>query len=545
MMPYSINRISLTMSFYNLRVREIGGPMRLSRRIEEAQSRFESRSRPSCLVYSVGGTTESHADFVASIVRSGFDDGWVSPDAEKEFGHGNTIVIGNRKIAVVTSAMGAAPLYYRTSSHGKLEISSISHEFEGGPSSADGISLAEFLLYGRITSPYSPYLGVERLWPGSIYIFNMAQNCVERAHHWYWHPGLPVDPLPMTKTSREFVHSRLSQCVLKSVQDDSSVLFSGGLDSRIIAGICAHEGIRPEYFMLARTPSLDLHRARLSAWLMGHSIQEIGLKTEGYLSDMHAKIRAVGVGLNLKDAHYWALRGNLSSGSVVDGWTADSLWKSYFSGVREKAFRGDIFDQIAVRRMQKRRILSGLPDDTVQELEQIWPISDHRDFGFRAFLSSIHARTSSPFLYGASASLAVRVPRHLRTPNLLASLFRSELGRGRFVPVSDSAQQNRTIDITPVLVAAAWQAYAKRASRRSVPSRTWPTPKELTRLLPDPSQDRLFGALNRLGVDPEDRPQNPFRYIWRMALLNCSLDDGLLPRMLPNWMDFEPPRGVS
>ena len=430
------------------------------------------------------GANLNHIDLVNQFSNIESGHALQLPSADREFTFGNTIISTDRTLVIATDAMGTAPLYWRTcSDSSRIEISSDVCQLAAGDADADPVSLAEFMMFGRLTSPQTVWRNVQRLWPGSVYVFVRHDRQISASHFWYWRPGHDA-AIPDAGEVGPELRRVVSGSVESALRPNSALLFSGGLDSRILLGLAHSHGIAPRPYMKNFGTTLDGIQGRLAAQLMGARIAVVDSQFSDYVADVREKLTAVGLGIDVRNAHFWGIEELSNHESCIDGWTADSLWKGYLArpetphrGPKENA----LHEEIAGRRAVKRKLLSSLSSEASIAWEQIWPISDHRDFGFRAFLQAQRPHSSSPFLSGASAALAARTSAPYVPSDLLARTFASVLGSARVVPHGAGGRSllphlNRVERAAAVSIRRALLTAGRMGA---LPSRDWPTLKQL------------------------------------------------------------------
>jgi asparagine synthase (glutamine-hydrolysing) len=102
-------------------------------------------------------------------------------------------------------------------------------------------SIAEYLLYGYVPSPYTAFEGIKKLPPGHYGVYEQAKLTVKK----YWNPKLQPDKSLQLKDCEEMLRERLRESVQMQLRSDVPLgcFLSGGIDSTVIAG-AAQEQLR-------------------------------------------------------------------------------------------------------------------------------------------------------------------------------------------------------------------------------------------------------------------------------------------------------------
>jgi asparagine synthase (glutamine-hydrolysing) len=168
----------------------------------------------------------------------------------------------SKTLILGTDRFGTRPLYYfRNSDH--FSFCSEIKGFLALPGFAPKINytaLAEFLTFGFLFENKTLLEDVALVPPGSVLVFSPDRFEIRR----YWKARFSrVIPGFNRKSAIEECHSLLERAVQNDLEGSEAVglFLSGGLDSRLLAGLAAENGRKIETFTFGTQESMDHHLA--------------------------------------------------------------------------------------------------------------------------------------------------------------------------------------------------------------------------------------------------------------------------------------------
>ena len=154
------------------------------------------------------------------------------------------------KLIIARDLTGERPLFY-WQENGMIgfasEMSGVLSQFEAPEYVTDAI--ARYLTFGFFTAPDTPIAGVEKLQPGEIMTFDLADSRRETRRYWRW----PVVERPKQRGSVDAFDTVFRAAVDRQSDVDVpyGVFLSGGIDSSLVSAVL--RSLRPQSSITAYT----------------------------------------------------------------------------------------------------------------------------------------------------------------------------------------------------------------------------------------------------------------------------------------------------
>jgi hypothetical protein len=160
----------------------------------------------------------------------------------------------HRRLVVVTDALGVQPLYMLRAGKSLLLASELRAMCASGlvGVEADAAGWGQFFAAGNTLGNATLLAGVSRVPPATILEYDPSTGHLGSRTYWEWPDGPPdvttIDRLPtgeIVDLLREDVRR------YAALSDSSTLLLSGGFDSRILLSVLRREGLRPRSLIFA------------------------------------------------------------------------------------------------------------------------------------------------------------------------------------------------------------------------------------------------------------------------------------------------------
>lgn len=155
---------------------------------------------------------------------------------------------GEKKLVLVTDFLGNNPLYWRVTDN-TIEIASNTKAFGWSP---DPAGWGAFVRAGHMIGPSTLLNNVHRLGPAQIIEIDLPTRKISRQT--YWHPPLEQGSGTTAQVVETF---RANIQAYGQAAPDSTMLLSGGLDSRVILGFVTAEGFSPRAHIIDHSDEAD------------------------------------------------------------------------------------------------------------------------------------------------------------------------------------------------------------------------------------------------------------------------------------------------
>jgi len=201
------------------------------------------------------------------------------------------------KLLLVRDRTGERPLYYWVQ-RGLVGFASELSAFlsvEDRPAFCQD-SIREYLRYGFITAPATPFCDVRKLGPGEIVSFDLESGSVRRQRYWRW-PVVEKEKRPMSVEDFDAVFREAVQRQ-SDVDVPYGVFLSGGIDSSLVSSVL--RSLRPQssitaYTLRFREESYDEgDYASRVAHLFGFHQREIWVGPDELRNEVERLVRSCG-----------------------------------------------------------------------------------------------------------------------------------------------------------------------------------------------------------------------------------------------------------
>src|SRR5690625_705491 len=337
----------------------------------------------------------------------------------------------NNNLRIITDLMSFIPLYEANYQSIKIFGSHIDMVAKAGgfDKEQDMVSIADFIMHGTVTYPYTIYQPARQLAPATIHKWKPSDGINSRTIS-YWKPLEKYTLKNMDQMAdrlREALASYIKQ-VTKSM-DQVATFLSGGEDSRVILALLP-KNIQRDAYIFLNEENRESRIARKVARLHGARFHSAFRLPSRYLDVLPACSDLVGAGSQYISTHTYGFHKRctlMDYSAVFGGFLSDTLLKGYnklsyrrqeFS-IEHCPFRIDIVLELKARRKEHLKRVAGLRLNTAREWFSIWPLTMHSD------LSNIHGnrrlfRSYEPFTANKVVKIAATVPQHWK---LNRSLF--------------------------------------------------------------------------------------------------------------------------
>lgn len=337
----------------------------------------------------------------------------------------------------------------------------------GRRTSYDAAGVADFVLHGIVTHPYTIYDGVTQLEPGAIHTFSGSNGRLmqNRPTDTYWLPHEHTN-FPTIRHAAEELRLAV-RTYINRVTDNmetAGVFLSGGEDSRAIAAALPPHVEKLGYLFVDRH-NREAKVAKAVAAVLGVDLEIVHRHPEHYIHILGAATALVGGGHQFGHAHSLGFSSMLNMSAlpaVFGGYISDSLLKGASARYSRAAkrlpfaprmplrgedvtnpikcshFSDDILEELNTRRSSHfLRILRFRNPDFAQEWFTLWPMT------MRIGIPNVHVNrrlfaSYEPFLSLDVLRIATTVPIHWKTNRRLFWLaMRQHLSRTASVPHAD------------------------------------------------------------------------------------------------------------
>lgn len=207
------------------------------------------------------------------------------------------------KLLLGRDRMGEKPLYYAMTDDGFVFASELRALLASGliRSDLDDRQIARFFRYQYVPEPFTPFLGVKKLAPGSTLVLDVDGWSVQERIYWTAWAAPPLDADP-----KSTIRTALEEAVQTSLISDVplGVSLSGGIDSSILACLmkahtdkpvhaisigypdAAHVDERPFARQLADRLGIKFHDVELSDAQMIDSFEDVVTGRDDPIGDL-------------------------------------------------------------------------------------------------------------------------------------------------------------------------------------------------------------------------------------------------------------------
>ncbi|MFW5759063.1 MAG: hypothetical protein ACOCYO_10315 [Bacteroidota bacterium] len=373
------------------------------------------------------------------------------------------------RLIAITDAAGSIPLYYGYGPGG-FAVGNPVHEVAKatGLTTADEVSMIDFLCNHVVCYPYTWYQNVFMAAPGSCTTFYPDGKIEVET---YWQPREQTDVYD-SNVNIDFWAAKLKTEVKNAIERSLvdvkklRVLFSGGEDSRAVLGLVP-KGLEIIPSTVLERKNREYHLAKQAARLMGYNLDWIVRPPNYYRSELIEKAEMVGPGMDLRNTHmFGSLTKQLVDGdAILGGYSADTLFKTNFLGnvlqskrtkkesisfpdskyihslryfeERGLLFRDDLVKEVKKRRLLHHNTIKKYRPLTAGNWHSLWPISNRNSYPHYLACLRIGTKVIEPFVDNKVYQLASVMPDICRiNRKVFNKAFAKEMGLAGWYPTS-------------------------------------------------------------------------------------------------------------
>ena len=353
-----------------------------------------------------------------------------------------------RELQIVTDLLSFIPLYEgidkKTRTIGThVDMVARTGSFEG---EWDLTSLADFILNGTVTYPFTTYQAVRELAPASSHNWNLDTRTKLESES-YWQP-LEEYPKQTIEEMAEELREGLRSYVGSVTQSMNRVatFLSGGEDSRVILSLLPAD-IQREAFIFLNQKNRESRIAQRVARVHGVQLMLSFRHPNRYLEVLPACSDLVGSTSQYISAHTYGLHiqcNLIDYPAVFGGLLSDTLLKEFYyynfhkpSSIIQSEryqFTNNIFKELNSRHRKHLRRIKEIRPCTAHEWFSIWPMS------MCSALSNIHGnrrlfRSYEPFTASSIVKIASVAPQQWKlNRNLFHHAVQPLLNRTKKIP---------------------------------------------------------------------------------------------------------------
>ena len=340
------------------------------------------------------------------------------------------------EVICVTDIMSFIPIYehynyddYTISSH--VDMLSI---VESKSSHFDEVSLADFILNGTVTYPYTMFKDIYQIQPASRHIYSHSKKKVKVES--YWRPYETNEYSNIKKTAsflRESLNTYIS--LITSQTTNIAQFLSGGEDSRTISGLLKNIERERDAYIYLDNMNREGKIGRKIAKRYNANFKLTTREEMHYLNVMEKCIDLVGSGAEYHHAHTYGFHEKLKKyDAVFGGLFSDALLKGarikktkltqkfiFLPNRKEKvnlinnnlnssSFSKDIMDNLKARRIRHLKFIKEYRKESAEEWFELWPSSMNRN------IPNLHAnrrlfKSYEPFLSNEIVKVSAGTPQ--------------------------------------------------------------------------------------------------------------------------------------
>ena len=326
----------------------------------------------------------------------------------------------------------------------------------------DRVSMADFILQGTITYPFTAYESIRQLAPGSIYHTSITSDHLEG--NWYYRP-LEDDMYDNMERAVSDFRSGMESYVDSVIEgvDKAAIFLSGGEDSRSVAGMLTNK-VALDAHVFLDAMNREGKVAKRAAKKYGASFNLALRKKDHLLDVMEPSTTLVGSGSEFLSVHTMGFHdscGLTSYPAVFGGYFGDELFKGARIGklpwsnkyaflpqrkdpsvsparpVKNLVFTSEIMEEVKKRRTQHLERIRQMRPESAEEWFGVWPASMDQH------ISTVHGnrrlfRSYEPYTSHAAVKLAARIPQKWKLNRIFfQKAVKSYLAPAKFVQHGD------------------------------------------------------------------------------------------------------------
>lgn len=361
----------------------------------------------------------------------------------------------NRQVTCVTDLLSFIPVYaYQEGEELLLGTHTDSLAMVSGQESVlDIVSEVDFILFGAVTFPYTPYKRLRQLFPASVHFSSqmgisgkiekdssgnsktgLGKNILDSEP--YWQPVETKTYDSRAKAGRE-LREALQNYLLAVTEgmDHCAQFLSGGEDSRVVAALLPRR-LKRDAFIFLDHRNREGRIARKAADIYGLNFKLMARSKTMYLEILPAAASLVGSGSSYTNVHTYGFHksaGLQEYPAVFGGLMADALLKGSHmtkmprhphsllpeqkdvhytkrTPVHSEFFTKEVLQELNRRRREHLELVRQIRSESAEEWFELWPMSMNSNS------SNLHGnrrlfRTYEPFTAKEVVKISAAVPQ--------------------------------------------------------------------------------------------------------------------------------------
>jgi asparagine synthase (glutamine-hydrolysing) len=195
-------------------------------------------------------------------------------------------------------------------------------------------------------------------------------------------------------------------------QEESTLMLSGGLDSRLVAGILHRQGVKPRTLTLGKRSDLEMECASAVARTLGYSHQGLDIPYQQYLANAQLMDRWEHLANGYNNVMDWSIHSRLKelTPKVIAGYLMDRVvggspsnspppealsFKTFFENVNSWGFKPEVLNQLL-----RQEVFGDLVPETLTRLRQVYQSYSEVEFRRAWWFEIFH---SNRFHVGSTA----------------------------------------------------------------------------------------------------------------------------------------------
>lgn len=311
----------------------------------------------------------------------------------------------NGKLQIVSDIISFIPVYkYETNN--ELALSThpdILAQINNINDKKDKVSIADFILNGIITFPYTFYKSIKQVNPASIYTFDLQNDKINSKNEYYWKPTDEKQRTNIKKTAKELRNDLKNYIKLVTEGMDKVASFiSGGEDSRAVLAMMPDD-LQKETYIFLDEMNREGEYAEKATLAFGTNFNLIKRSKFHYINILENASSLVGSGAEYVHGHsfniykeadldkYPAVFGGFFSDTFLKGLNIkkkkytgklpflpeirDSEYNEINKNKSSDIFSGKIITKITQRRKEHYYRIKEIRTTSINEWFNLWPIT--------------------------------------------------------------------------------------------------------------------------------------------------------------------------
>lgn len=345
----------------------------------------------------------------------------------------------NGKLQVISDIISFIPVFkYETNNEFALSTHpDILAQITNQSDKKDTVSIADFILNGIVTFPYTFYKSIRQIKPASIYTFDFLNDKINGKKEYYWQPADEEQRINIKETANE-LRSDLNNYIelVTEDMDEIASFISGGEDSRAVLAMMP-DNLKKETYIFLDEMNREGKYAKKAALSFDANFNLIKRSKFHYIDILENASNLVGSGAEYIHGHSFNIykKADLDEyPAVFGGFFSDTFLKGL--NIKKKKYTGllpflpeirnsnfneinknrssDIFsERIIIEIIQRRKAhysrIKEIRSTSINEWFNLWPITMATEtpnihFNRRLF------RSYEPFLSNKVVKISASIP---------------------------------------------------------------------------------------------------------------------------------------